>query len=202
MFPQDPIRNAPQIISNLNSVFPPAAGHHLFGPMVQIAWGTPPLITADVGVVLELGARLRLLILAQIAAILPRRDNELVRLQMDAIGIARLRSGHRCRSMPPPRFAPAEEVRAHGRHGHAPEVGRVAPLRARSSVVCIPLFNRHLTSPSWNGSPSISPPVTTRGCAVNPTSRSPPTRCSLARALNSMPRRQVLAFTATSVTTC
>ncbi len=87
MFPQDPIRNAPQIISNLNRVFPPAAGHHLFGPMVQISWGTPTLITAEVGVVLELGARLRLLILAQIAAILPKRDNDLVRLQMDAIGI-------------------------------------------------------------------------------------------------------------------
>ncbi|HEX6731664.1 MAG TPA: DUF6603 domain-containing protein [Pyrinomonadaceae bacterium] len=87
MFPHDPIRNAPQIISNLNRVFPPAAGHHLFGPMVQISWGTPTLITAEVGVVLELGARLRLLILAQIAAILPRRDNDLVRLQMDAVGI-------------------------------------------------------------------------------------------------------------------
>lgn len=87
MFPQDPIRNAPQIISNLNRVFPPAAGHHLFGPMVQLSWGTPPLITAEVGVVLELGARRRLLILAQIAAILPRRDHELVRVQMDAVGI-------------------------------------------------------------------------------------------------------------------
>ena len=87
MFPRDPIRNAPQIISNLNRVFPPAAGHHLFGPMVQISWGTPALITAEIGVVLELGARLRLLILAQIAAILPRREHDLVRLQMDAIGI-------------------------------------------------------------------------------------------------------------------
>lgn len=87
MFPKDPIRNAPQIISNLNRVFPPAAGHHLFGPMVKISWGTPALITAEIGVVLELGARLRLLILAQIAAILPRRDHDLVRLQMDAIGM-------------------------------------------------------------------------------------------------------------------
>ena len=87
MFPKDPIRNAPQILSNLNSVFPPANGHHLFGPMVQIAWGTPALITADLGVVLELGARLRLLILAQIVAILPKRENDLVRLQMDAIGV-------------------------------------------------------------------------------------------------------------------
>jgi hypothetical protein len=87
MFPQDPIRNAPQIISNLNRVFPPAAGHYLFGPMVQVSWGTPALITAEIGVVLELGARLRLLILAQIACILPRREHDLVRLQMDAIGI-------------------------------------------------------------------------------------------------------------------
>src|SRR5262245_2531070 len=87
MFPKDPIRNAPQILSNLNKVFPPANGHHLFGPMAQIAWGTPPLITANLGLVMELGARLRLLILAQIAAILPRRENDLVRLQMDAIGV-------------------------------------------------------------------------------------------------------------------
>src|SRR5262249_15263216 len=87
MFPKDPIRNAPQILSNLNKVFPPASGHHLFGPMVQIAWGTPPLITANLAVVLEFGARLRLLILAQVVAILPRRENDLVRLQMDAIGV-------------------------------------------------------------------------------------------------------------------
>ena len=55
--------------------------------MVQIAWGTPALITADLGVVLEFGARLRLLILAQVAAILPKRENDLVRLQMDAVGV-------------------------------------------------------------------------------------------------------------------
>ena len=87
MFPKDPIRNAPQILSNLNKVFPPVNGHHLFGPMAQIVWGTPALITADLAVVLELGARLRLLILAQVVAILPKRENDLVRLQMDAIGV-------------------------------------------------------------------------------------------------------------------
>ena len=87
MFPKDPIRNAPQILSNLNKVFPSANGHHLFGPMAQITWGAPPLITANLGLVMELGARLRMLILAQIAAILPRRENDLVRLQMDAIGV-------------------------------------------------------------------------------------------------------------------
>lgn len=87
LFPKDPVRNAPQILSNLNRVFPAARGHHLFGPVVQIAWGTPPVITANLALVFEFGARLRLLILAQIAAILPRHDNDLVRLQMDAVGV-------------------------------------------------------------------------------------------------------------------
>lgn len=87
MFPKDPIRNAPQILSNLNKVFPPAIGRHLFGPMVQISWGTPTLITAELALVLEFGRRLRLLILAQIAAILPDPKNDLVRIQMDAVGV-------------------------------------------------------------------------------------------------------------------
>ncbi|MCM3874150.1 MAG: hypothetical protein ND895_25970, partial [Pyrinomonadaceae bacterium] len=87
MFPKDPSRNAPQIISNLSRVFPAAKGSHLFGPMVQISWGTPALITAELAVVLEIGKRLRLLVLAQIAAILPKRENDLVRLQLDAVGV-------------------------------------------------------------------------------------------------------------------
>jgi hypothetical protein len=87
MFPVDPVRNAPQIISQLNQVFPPARGHHMVGPMLQIAWGTPALVTAEVGVVLEFGARLRLLLLAQVAAILPRKDHDVLRVQMDAVGV-------------------------------------------------------------------------------------------------------------------
>ena len=87
MFPQDPVRNAPQILSNLSKVFPPADGRYLIGPMAQLEWGTPTLITAKIAVVLEFGARLRLLVLAQIAAILPEPKNDLIRLQLDAVGV-------------------------------------------------------------------------------------------------------------------
>jgi hypothetical protein len=87
LFPQDPIRNAPQILSNLNSVFPPANGHHLFGPAAQVVWGTPTLITADLAIVLEFGQRQRMLLLAQVVAILPRKEHELLRLQMDSVGV-------------------------------------------------------------------------------------------------------------------
>jgi hypothetical protein len=87
LFPKDPIRNAPQILSNLNRVFPPADGSYLIGPMVQLEWGTPTLLTAQIAVVLEFGARLRLLVVAQIAAILPEPKNDLIRLQLDAVGV-------------------------------------------------------------------------------------------------------------------
>lgn len=85
LFPKDPIRNAPQILSNLNKVFPPAKGHHLFGPMVQITWRK--LITMNLGLILEIGARLRLLVLGQVLAILPKPEHDLIRLQLDAIGV-------------------------------------------------------------------------------------------------------------------
>jgi hypothetical protein len=87
LLPADPTRNAPQLLSNLNKVFPVAPGHHLFGPMVQIEWGTPTLFTMKLGIVLEIGARLRLLILGQVEAILPKKDNDLLRIRMDAVGI-------------------------------------------------------------------------------------------------------------------
>jgi hypothetical protein len=54
--------------------------------MVQIAWGTPPLITAEwrgAGVQRAAAAAG----LAQVAAILPKPENDLVRLQMDGIGL-------------------------------------------------------------------------------------------------------------------
>lgn len=87
LFPANPARDALQLLSNLNNVFPGAPGHHLLGPMVQIEWGTPTILTMQLGIVLEIGARLRLLVMGQIEAILPKRDNDLLRIKVDAIGI-------------------------------------------------------------------------------------------------------------------
>src|SRR5258708_39943980 len=43
LFPPDPIANAPQIITNIENFFPPAEGRYLFGPMLELDWGTPTL---------------------------------------------------------------------------------------------------------------------------------------------------------------
>jgi hypothetical protein len=87
LFPPDPIANAPQIISNLRSFFPPANGRYLFGPMVEIGWGTPTLITLAVGVILEIPDPIRIVILGLIDAGLPTQDVALVELHIDVLGI-------------------------------------------------------------------------------------------------------------------
>jgi Family of unknown function (DUF6603) len=85
--PNDPIANAPQIFGTLNKAFPPQEGSYLFGPVVQICWGTPALLTMDLALILELGRRTRLLILGRIAALLPTEKEDLIRLQMNALGV-------------------------------------------------------------------------------------------------------------------
>jgi hypothetical protein len=87
LFPKDPLRNAVQIFGVLNNAFPPRIGSYLFGPVVRICWGTPALITMDLALVLEIGKRTRLIILGRLSAIMPSEKQDLLRLQMNALGV-------------------------------------------------------------------------------------------------------------------
>ncbi|WP_254532751.1 DUF6603 domain-containing protein [Natrinema gelatinilyticum] len=86
LFPKDPLRNAPQLISDLRNVFPPESDRYVVGPMARFAWGTPPIVTADIGVILELPSPIRLVILGRISAVLPTEKGALIELNMDAYG--------------------------------------------------------------------------------------------------------------------
>jgi len=87
LFPPDPIANAPQIISSIESFFPPAEGRYLFGPMLEIGWGTPTLITLAVGVILEVPDPIRIALLGLIDAGLPTTEAALIELHIDVLGI-------------------------------------------------------------------------------------------------------------------
>jgi hypothetical protein len=87
LFPPDPIANAPQIVSAIESFFPPAAGRYLFGPMLEIGWGSPTLITFEVGVLLEVPDPVRLALLGLIGAGLPTTAEALVELHVDVVGV-------------------------------------------------------------------------------------------------------------------
>ena len=87
LFPKDPVANAPTILAAIDRVFPARRGSYLFGLMVQLQWGVPTLIEVNLGLIVELGARNRFVVLGRITAILPRMDNDLLRLNLDAVGI-------------------------------------------------------------------------------------------------------------------
>lgn len=87
LFPRDPIRNAPEIIRNLITTFPAEEGCYLIGVLMKLGWFSPVLVTLDIAIMVELGKRLRVVVLGIIKALLPTQDNDLVRLQMDALGL-------------------------------------------------------------------------------------------------------------------
>jgi hypothetical protein len=85
LFPKDPVRDAVQIFGTLNKAFPAQPGSYLFGPVVQIQWRK--IIKMELGLILELGNRTRLLILGKISVKMPTEKNDLIRLQMNALGV-------------------------------------------------------------------------------------------------------------------
>ncbi|MDH4342623.1 MAG: hypothetical protein OEV71_05955 [Nitrospira sp.] len=87
LFPPDPLRNAPQIFSDLRRVFPPTAGRHVFGPMVQLRWGTPTLLTLELALLLELPSPVRVIVLGRLQVLLPNQSHPLVQIRMDALGV-------------------------------------------------------------------------------------------------------------------
>ncbi len=87
LFPPDPVKNAAAIISDIRSFFPPAAGRYIFGPLLEIGWGTPTLITLTVGVILELPDPVRIAILGLIDGGLPTQEAALIELHVDVLGV-------------------------------------------------------------------------------------------------------------------
>ncbi|MBX3082875.1 MAG: hypothetical protein KF716_14645 [Anaerolineae bacterium] len=86
LFPQNVVANADRILSDLNQVFPPKSGRFLFGPMAKIGWGTPTLLTIDLGLLIEIPDPIRVLILGVVRAKLPDENFKLLQLQVNFMG--------------------------------------------------------------------------------------------------------------------
>jgi hypothetical protein len=87
MFPSNPIANAPQIISDMRTTFPAAQGRYVFGPLLEIGWGTPTLLTLTVGAILSVPEPITLAILGLIDGGLPTQDSDLVELHVEILGV-------------------------------------------------------------------------------------------------------------------
>ncbi len=86
LFPQNPVANAPQIFNQLRVIFPFKVGGFVIGPMLELGWGTPSLVTARVGVLIETS---QLVFVGQVIVQLPPlvdKSLAVLRLEVDFAG--------------------------------------------------------------------------------------------------------------------
>ena len=146
LFPRDPVGQAPMLLAALAAAFPVRQGSYLIGLLARITWFTPTLVQLDLALILELGARTRLLALGRISALLPSRQNDLVRINLDSMGVLDFDAG----------TFDADAVLVDSRIAHQFPVTGSAALRARwpsagasaSFVMAVGGFNPRFAPPS------------------------------------------------------
>jgi hypothetical protein len=85
MFPKNVIANAPRIISDLRTIFPPEEGRFLIGPMAKLGWGTPTLVSLSLGVLIEIPPG-NIALVGVLKVALPAEDAPLILLQVNFAG--------------------------------------------------------------------------------------------------------------------
>jgi hypothetical protein len=93
LFPQDIIANISRIISDIKQFFPPQDGHFVVGPMAKLGWGTPSIITAELGLLLDLPSPM-FAIVGVLKAVLPEEHAPILRLQVNFIGVLDFGQGY------------------------------------------------------------------------------------------------------------
>jgi len=92
LFPEDVVANMSRIISDLRQVFPPQQDRFLLAPMGKLGWGTPSIITLELGLLFEIPVP-RIVILGVLKALVPAEDAPLIRLQVNFLGIIDFENG-------------------------------------------------------------------------------------------------------------
>lgn len=86
LFPENVSANVHRIISDLKQIFPIQEGTFLVGLMAKIGYGTPTLISIELGIIVELPDP-RIIILGVIKTILPEASAPILKLQVNFLGV-------------------------------------------------------------------------------------------------------------------
>lgn len=93
LFPEDVVANISRIISDIQRFFPPEESHFVVGPMLKLGWGTPPIVTLELGLLLDLPDPM-LAIVGVLRASLPAQDAPILNLQVNFIGVLDFEHGY------------------------------------------------------------------------------------------------------------
>lgn len=92
LFPDDPIGQSAQLVAQIDEYFPLREGNTVIGPVIEIGWGSPTLITAQLGVVLSLPDGI-IAVMGSVEALLPIPTAPLITLHMDSLGVIDVGAG-------------------------------------------------------------------------------------------------------------
>jgi hypothetical protein len=85
LFPQNVVANITRIVSDLKAIFPIEDGHFLLGPMGKLGWGTPTLVSLEIGVILDMPVP-QIVFLGVLRCFLPAEEAPLIKLQVNFVG--------------------------------------------------------------------------------------------------------------------
>ena len=93
LFPENVIANISRIISDIKQFFPPQQDHFVVGPMAKLGWGTPSIITVELGLLLDLPDPM-FAIVGVLKAVLPAEEAPILRLQVNFLGVVDFNRGY------------------------------------------------------------------------------------------------------------
>jgi hypothetical protein len=86
LFPENVVANISKIISDLKQVFPPLNDRFIICPMAKVGWGTPSIITLELGLLIEIPVP-RIIILGVLKVVLPDESVAVLRMQVNFLGV-------------------------------------------------------------------------------------------------------------------
>ncbi|MBN7812315.1 hypothetical protein J0A68_15285 [Algoriphagus sp. H41] len=92
LFPEDVVGNISRIISDIKQIFPIKEDTFLIGLMGKIGWGTPTLISVEIGIILELPEP-KIIIIGVVKMVLPTEETALVKIQVNFLGVIDFQNG-------------------------------------------------------------------------------------------------------------
>ena len=71
----------------MKSVFPAEDGRFVVGPMITLGWGTPTIITGEIGVFIAIPEPVQIVLLGQVEMAMPDSEHEIVGIHVDILGV-------------------------------------------------------------------------------------------------------------------
>jgi hypothetical protein len=83
LFPDDPVGNAPTIVSTMTTLFPFAEGRYAFGFLGRLEWGTSKLVDMKIGILVEVPNPVKIAIVGTVKMTVEKGDLQVLKFKLN-----------------------------------------------------------------------------------------------------------------------